>query len=139
MNAVMAVTKNPQFLQRATEWVQRLDRSDTSGTTLRIYRVKFGNATKVAQVLNDIFVSQRSGGGDSPFDNLAPGSRGVKGRLDAAGGTRAAARGGGGGGAAAAAGPGPAGGGGAAAAPRAPPGVAGAAEGAEAGESGERS
>ena len=29
MNAVMAVTKNPQFLQRATEWVQRLDRSDT--------------------------------------------------------------------------------------------------------------
>ncbi|MFL5227515.1 MAG: secretin N-terminal domain-containing protein, partial [Microvirga sp.] len=59
MNAVMAVTKNPQFLQRATEWVQRLDRSDTSGTTLRIYRVKFGNATKVAQVLNDIFVSQR--------------------------------------------------------------------------------
>ena len=89
MNAVMAVTKNPQFLQRATEWVQRLDRSDTSGTTLRIYRVKFGNATKVAQVLNDIFVSQRSGGGDSPFDNLAPGSRGVKGRLDAAGGTGA--------------------------------------------------
>src|SRR3954447_19776195 len=98
MNAVMAVTKNPQFLQRATEWVQRLDRSDTSGTTLRIYRVKFGNATKVAQVLNDIFVSQRSGGGDSPFDNLAPGSRGVKGRLDAAGGTGAGSRRGGGGG-----------------------------------------
>ena len=97
MNAVMAVTKNPQFLQRATEWVQRLDRSDTSGTTLRIYRVKFGNATKVAQVLNDIFVSQRSGGGDSPFDNLAPGSRGVKGRLDAAGGTGAGSERGGGG------------------------------------------
>ena len=97
MNAVMAVTKNPQFLQRATEWVQRLDRSDTSGTTLRIYRVKFGNATKVAQVLNDIFVSQRSGGGDLPFDNLAPGSRGVKGRLDAAGGTGAGSERGGGG------------------------------------------
>ncbi|MFL5207700.1 MAG: type II secretion system protein GspD, partial [Microvirga sp.] len=78
-------------------WVQRLDRSDTSGTTLRIYRVKFGNATKVAQVLNDIFVSQRSGGGDSPFDNLAPGSRGVKGRLDAAGGTGAGSERGGGG------------------------------------------
>jgi hypothetical protein len=72
MNAVMAVTKNPQYLQRATEWVQRLDRSDTSGTTLRIYRVKFGNAAKVAGILNDIFVSQRSGSsGESPFDSLA--------------------------------------------------------------------
>jgi general secretion pathway protein D len=87
MNAVMAVTKNPQFLQRTTEWVQRLDRSDTSGTTLRIYRVKYGEAKRVAAILNEIFVSQRSGaGGDSPFDNLAPGSRSTKGRLDSSGG-----------------------------------------------------
>jgi general secretion pathway protein D len=90
MNAVMAVTKNPQFLQRATEWVQRLDRSDTSGTTLRIYRVKYGDAKRVASILNEIFVAQRSGGaGDSPFDSLAPGSRGSKGRLDSASGTGA--------------------------------------------------
>ncbi|HEX8665751.1 MAG TPA: type II secretion system secretin GspD [Beijerinckiaceae bacterium] len=96
MNAVMAVTKNPQFLQRATEWVQRLDRADTSGTTLRIYRVKYGDAKRVASILNDIFVSQRSGGGDSPFDNLAPGSRSTKGRLDSAGGSGTGASGGGG-------------------------------------------
>ncbi|HEX8168214.1 MAG TPA: type II secretion system secretin GspD [Beijerinckiaceae bacterium] len=87
MNAVMAVTKNPQFLQRTTEWVQRLDRSDTSGTTLRIYRVKYGNAPRVAAILNDIFVAQRSGAAsDSPFDSLAPGSRAAKGRLDSSGG-----------------------------------------------------
>src|SRR6185369_10269300 len=32
MNAVMVVTKNPKFLDKATQWVARLDRSDTSGT-----------------------------------------------------------------------------------------------------------
>jgi general secretion pathway protein D len=114
MNAVMAVTKNPQYLQRATEWVQRLDRSDTSGTTLRIYRVKFGNAAKVAGILNDIFVSQRSGSpGESPFDSLAPGSRSAKGRLDSLGGGAGSERGGGAGAGAQAGGGG--GGGGAAA------------------------
>jgi general secretion pathway protein D len=111
MNAVMAVTKNPQFLQRTTEWVHRLDRSDTSGTTLRVYRVKYGNSAKVAAILNDIFVSQRSGGsGESPFDSLAPGSRSAKGRLDPVGGGAAAGGAGAGGGPAGGGGGGAAGG-----------------------------
>jgi general secretion pathway protein D len=114
MNAVMAVAKNPQFLERATQWVQRLDRSDTSGTTLRVYRVKYGNAPKVAAILNDIFV-RSGGGGGSAIDNLAPGSRSSQGRLDTAGGG-ASERGGGaapgqGGAPAAAGGAGAAGGG----------------------------
>ena len=83
MNAVMAVSKNPQYLERTTQWIQRLDRSDPSGTTLRIYRVRYGKAPRVAAILNDIFV--RSGGaGEAPVDNLAPGSRPSQGRLDSA-------------------------------------------------------
>ena len=35
MNAVMVVTKNPKLLAQTTQWVRRLDRSDTTGTTLR--------------------------------------------------------------------------------------------------------
>jgi general secretion pathway protein D len=47
--------------------------------------VKYGNAPKVAGILNDIFV--RSGGGAaSAIDNLAPGARGSRGKLDALGG-----------------------------------------------------
>ena len=61
MNAVMVVTKNPKFLAQATQWVRRLDRSDTTGTTVRVYRLKHGSATQVAKILNDIFVGQRSG------------------------------------------------------------------------------
>ncbi len=63
MNAVMVVTKNANLLAQTTQWVRRLDRSDTTGTTLRTFRLKNGNATQVAKIMNDIFVGQRSGSG----------------------------------------------------------------------------
>jgi general secretion pathway protein D len=84
MNAVMVVTKNPTYLKQTTQWVQRLDRSDTSGTTMRIYRLKYGNATQIAKVLNDIFSTQRSGTtADSPTSQIAPGTNAGESRLDA--------------------------------------------------------
>jgi general secretion pathway protein D len=83
MNAVMVVTKNPKMLSEATQWVQRLDRSDTTGTTLRTYRLKHGNAMRVARILNDIFGGQRSGAtGDQPVNQIAPGAESAKSRLD---------------------------------------------------------
>lgn len=84
MNAVMVVTKNPKFLQKATQWVGRLDRSDTSGTTVRVYRLKYGSAPQVAKILNEIFLSQRAGQsiGDSPASQIAPGTSAAQSRLD---------------------------------------------------------
>jgi len=83
MNAVMAVTRNPKLLTEMTQWVQRLDRSDTTGTTLRTYRLKNGSAPKVAKILNDIFAGSRSGTtSDMPTNQLAPGTEAAKSRLD---------------------------------------------------------
>jgi general secretion pathway protein D len=83
MNAVMVVTRNPKLLAEMTLWVQRLDRSDTTGTTLRTYRLKHGNATRVAKILNDIFAGSRSGmTSDTPTNQLAPGTETAKSRLD---------------------------------------------------------
>jgi general secretion pathway protein D len=84
MNAVLMVTKNPKFLERATQWVQRLDRSDTSGTTVRVYRLKYASAPQVAKVLNEIFLTQRAGQsiGDSPLSQIAPGTNAAQSRLD---------------------------------------------------------
>ncbi len=85
MNAVMVVAKNPKLLERATQWVTRLDRADTSGNALRTYRLRYGDAKQVAKVLNDIFVG-RSGSGtgttDTPADQLAPGTTSAQSRLD---------------------------------------------------------
>ena len=83
MNAVMVVTKNPKLLAQTTQWVHRLDRSDTTGTTLRTFRLKNGNATQVSKILNDIFVGQRSGGtADTATKQIAPGVESAQSRLD---------------------------------------------------------
>jgi general secretion pathway protein D len=80
MNAVMVVTKTPKLLAQTTEWVRRLDRSDSTGTTLRTFRLKNGNATQVAKILNDIFA--RSGSTDTPGKQIAPGLDSAQSRLN---------------------------------------------------------
>jgi len=83
MNAVMVVTKSPHYLKEATQWVQRLDRSDTSGTTVRTYRLKYGNASQVARMLGNIFGGGQAGAlDDSPANQIAPGSGTAESRLD---------------------------------------------------------
>jgi general secretion pathway protein D len=84
MNAVMAVSKNAKFLERVTMWVNRLDRSDSTGTTVRVYTVKNGSAPRLARILNDIFVAQRGGTLDTPANQIAPGAGAntVQSRLD---------------------------------------------------------
>src|SRR5229473_6243456 len=83
MNAVMVVTKNPNMLKQTSQWVERLDRSDNSGTTLRSYRLKYGNAAQIAKILTNIFVSNRSGtGSDTPTNPIAPGTTTAQSRLD---------------------------------------------------------
>ena len=86
MNAVMAVARNPKMLARATEWVRRLDREDTTGTTVRVYHLEYGNAPRVAKILNEIFVG-RSGtsGGDTPASQIAPGTNATQSRLHSLG------------------------------------------------------
>ena len=82
MNAVMVVSKNPKLLAQTTQWVRRLDRSDSTGTTLRTFRLKNGKATEVAKILNDIF-GKNSGTGDSATKQLAPGVESAQARMDA--------------------------------------------------------
>jgi general secretion pathway protein D len=83
MNAVMIVTKNPHYLKQATQWVQRLDRSDTSGTTVRTYRLKYGNASQVAKMLGNIFGGAQNGvADDTPANQIAPGSTATESRLN---------------------------------------------------------
>lgn len=85
MNAVMAVAHNKRLLDQATKWVRRLDRSDTSGTTIRIYRLANGDPVKIAKILNSLFVG-RGGTTETASSQLAPGTQGTQTRLDSIGG-----------------------------------------------------
>lgn len=82
MNAVMAVTRNQRLLERATQWVARLDRSDASGTTVRVYRLENGNATKIAKILNEIFVGKGGAASDAAASQIAPGANVTQSKID---------------------------------------------------------
>jgi general secretion pathway protein D len=84
MNAVMVVTKSPNLLAKTTQWVERLDRSDNSGTAVRSYRLKYGNAVQIVKVLNGIFASNGSSGsgGDTRTSPTAPGTTTAESRLN---------------------------------------------------------
>jgi general secretion pathway protein D len=86
MNAVMVVTKTPKLLAQTTQWVHRLDRSDSTGTTLRTFRLKNGNATQVAKILNTIFLQRSGSTADTPTKQVSPGVDSAQSRLDAVGG-----------------------------------------------------
>jgi general secretion pathway protein D len=82
MNAVIAVARSSKTLERVTQWINRLDREDLSGTTIRIYRLGHGNAPKIAKILNDIFVG-RGTTTDSAVSQIAPGTSTAQSKLDA--------------------------------------------------------
>ena len=75
MNAILVVTRKPEFLKTAGNWISRLDSADTTRTGVHVYHVKFGEARQLARVLNDIFVgSSGSNALDQTANQIAPGS-----------------------------------------------------------------
>lgn len=75
MNAIMVVTKKPDMLHVAATWIRRLDRADTTRTSVHVYRVKYGDARQMARVLTEMFIGGSSSNLlDSPDNQIAPGS-----------------------------------------------------------------
>jgi general secretion pathway protein D len=74
MNAVLVVSRKPEFLKAAGEWIARLDQSSTASTNLRVYRLRYGDARRVAALLTDVFVGRTAGGLDSASAQIAPGA-----------------------------------------------------------------
>jgi general secretion pathway protein D len=77
-NAILVVTRKPELLKRVATWIERLDRSGTAGTGVKVYRMRYGDARQVAALLNDIFLGSAASGGLSPATNqLVPGGGAV--------------------------------------------------------------
>ena len=77
LNAIMVVSKKPALLHTAATWIKRLDRADSSRTSVHVYRVKYGEARQIARVLTDMFGGGGSSSGsllDSAEGQIAPGS-----------------------------------------------------------------
>jgi general secretion pathway protein D len=73
LNAILVVSRKPEYLKTVATWIKRLDESDTSGVNLKVYRLHYGSAKQVAGLLNDILVGRGSGGLDTAQSQVAPG------------------------------------------------------------------
>lgn len=73
LNAVMAITAQPVYLEELRTWVDRLDRSNSSGGgNMHVYRAQFVDAVQLAATLGQVL----GGGGGSGYSQggaLAPG------------------------------------------------------------------
>ena len=76
LNAIMVVTKKPALLHTVETWIRRLDRSDSTRTSVHVYKVKYGEAKQIARVLTDMFGGGSSNSSllDSADNQIAPGS-----------------------------------------------------------------
>ena len=74
MNSILMVARKPEFLKTAETWIKRLDNNDNANTSVRVYRVRYGEARQMARVLNDMFLGGGSPGLESPVNQIAPGS-----------------------------------------------------------------
>jgi general secretion pathway protein D len=74
LNAILVVSRKPELLRTAGTWISRLDSSDAANNGVKVYRVRYGEARQLAQLLNAMFVGgSASASLDSPSNQLAPG------------------------------------------------------------------
>jgi general secretion pathway protein D len=75
-NAILVVTSKPELLKTAASWIARLDSPNSASSGVKVYKVRFGDAKQIAQLLNEMFVggSTRSGALDTATNQISPSS-----------------------------------------------------------------
>jgi general secretion pathway protein D len=76
LNSILVVASKPELLRAASRWISRLDEPSTSNASVKVYKVRYGDAKQIAQLLQQVFVTSAASG-ESPTNEIAPGS-GVK-------------------------------------------------------------
>jgi general secretion pathway protein D len=79
LNAVLMISAQPAYLERAREWVERLDRGgDESGPQLFVYQVRNGRAADLASVLGNVFNTEPKSQSSLNAIPVAPGLTAVE-------------------------------------------------------------
>jgi general secretion pathway protein D len=73
LNAVLVVTRKPSLLRQTALWIRRLDKATNEGTSVHVYRLRYGDARQIAKVLGDLFGNHQQGL-NSPVNQIAPGA-----------------------------------------------------------------
>jgi general secretion pathway protein D len=76
LNAVLVVTSQPGYLDRAAMWIKRLDQSEGDEEQVYVYSVQNGRAADLAEVLSQLFDLESAAVGQESL--LAPGMEPVE-------------------------------------------------------------
>ncbi|MGP7735252.1 type II secretion system secretin GspD [Oceanimonas smirnovii] len=72
LNALLVITPQERYLTDARVWIQRLDRAENPrGLNMYVYHVQNGKADHLAELLNQLFDSQRRNSAGSPLPPAA--------------------------------------------------------------------
>ena len=77
LNSILVVAAKPELLRTASRWISRLDEPSASSASVKVYKVRYGDAKQIAHLLEQIFVTNGGVSAESPTNEIAPGS-GVK-------------------------------------------------------------
>ena len=82
LNAILVVAAKPDLLRAAQRWISRLDEPSAASASVKVYKVRYGDAKHIAEMLSQIFVAS-PGSAEAPTNDIAP-SSGVKELIDGA-------------------------------------------------------
>ena len=71
LNSVLVVAEKPDLLRAAARWISRLDEPAGATASVKVYKVRYGDAKQLAQMLTQIFVTSGAG---SAANEIAPSS-----------------------------------------------------------------
>lgn len=75
LNSILVVSQKPEYLKRASTWIARLDRSDTEGTNLKAYPLRYGSSRQITALLNEMLTGHGNGNSqDSASSQISPGA-----------------------------------------------------------------
>ena len=77
LNSILVVAAKPDLLRTAARWISRLDEPAFGTASVRVYKVRYGDAKQIAGLLQQIFVTGGGSATESATNEIAP-SSGVK-------------------------------------------------------------
>jgi general secretion pathway protein D len=72
LNSILVVASKPELLRAAAQWISRLDEPSAAAASVKVYKVRYGEAKQIAQLLNQMFGA--GGGGETATNEIAPSS-----------------------------------------------------------------
>ena len=73
LNSILVVASKPDLLRAAARWISRLDEPTAASASVKVYKVRYGDAKQIAQLLQQIFVLG-AGSAEAPTNEIAPSS-----------------------------------------------------------------